>query len=126
MTKLFAIILLLSPVLSCGSRPIAISETATPAEMTQRAQEASDRNRYGLSLQYYQAILERFPRDINNVCAAEYEIAFIHYKQKKYDQARSEFESLLDRYNTPDAELLPSQFRTLANIVLAKMNERRK
>jgi outer membrane protein assembly factor BamD (BamD/ComL family) len=109
---------------SCASRPIAIPEDLTAPELIQRAQEATDRNRYNNALQYYQAILERFPFNSEYVCAAEYEIAFIYYKQKKYDQAKNGFNTLLERYNTPDGELLPPQFRILAIRVLGTIEER--
>jgi outer membrane protein assembly factor BamD (BamD/ComL family) len=109
----------------CLSRPVNIPDTITPAELVQRAQEASDRNRYKQSLGYYEAILERFPENDEYVCAAEYEIAFIHYKQKKYDLAESEFRDLLARYDQTDAELLPPQYKILANIVTAKIDERK-
>jgi len=92
-------------------------------ELVQRAQEASDRNKYKISLQYYETIIERFPYDIDSVCAAEYEIAFIHYKQKKYDIARAEFNILLERYNTPDEELLPPQFKILSLKILDRITE---
>jgi outer membrane protein assembly factor BamD (BamD/ComL family) len=110
-------------ILACASGPADIPETLSPEELVQRGQEASDRNRYKLSLQYYEAILERFPFNTDMICAAEYEIAFIHYKQKKYDQSKVEFRMLLERYDTPDAELLPQQFRILAEIVLARIEE---
>jgi outer membrane protein assembly factor BamD (BamD/ComL family) len=113
-------------IASCRSGPAVISDTVTPAELVQWAQEASDRNRYKQSLRYYEAILERFPTDNDYVCAAEYEIAFIHYKQKKYDISESEFKDLLARYDTPDAELLPQQYKILANIIIAKINEQKK
>jgi outer membrane protein assembly factor BamD (BamD/ComL family) len=109
---------------SCASRPIFIPEDLTAPELIQRAQEASDRNRYNNALQYYEAILERFPFSSEFVCAAEYEIAFIHYKQKKYDLAKSGFNALLERYNTPDGELLPPQFKILALKVLGTIEER--
>jgi outer membrane protein assembly factor BamD (BamD/ComL family) len=96
----------------------------SPAELIQKGQEASDRNRYKQSLQYYGAIIERYPSYIDEVCAAEYEIAFIYYKQKKYEQAKSALEALLSRYETADAELLPQQFRKLTQIVLAKIAEK--
>ena len=108
---------------SCATASVDIREDMTPAELIQRAQEASDRNRYSVSLQYYQAILERFPYDIDSVCAAEYEIAFIHYKQKSYETAKTGFNELLERYNTVDEALLPPQFKVLAQIVLAKIEE---
>jgi outer membrane protein assembly factor BamD (BamD/ComL family) len=107
---------------SCATGPVVIGDDLTQAEMVQRAQEASDRNKYNVSLQYYEAILERFPFDIEGVCGAEYEIAFIHYKQKKYDTARTEFNNLLERYNVPDEELLPPQYKILSLIVLEKID----
>jgi outer membrane protein assembly factor BamD (BamD/ComL family) len=110
----------------CTSVAAAITDDTSPAELIQRAQEASDKNRYNLALQYYQAILERNASNIDLVCTAEYEIAFIHYKQKKYTQAKEEFRALLERYNTPDEELLPQQFKRLSHIVLEQMIEKEK
>jgi len=108
---------------SCVSKPITISDDLTPAELIQRGQEASDRNRFSTALQYYAAVIERFPFDIDNILAAEYEIAFIHYKQKKYDIAKVEFNNILERYNTPDEELLPPSFKILSNMILGKIKE---
>jgi outer membrane protein assembly factor BamD (BamD/ComL family) len=108
---------------SCASQ-VFIPEDLSAPEMVQRAQEASDRNRYNIALQYYEAILLRNPYNADYICAAEYEIAFIHYKQKKYAQARSEFNMLLERYNTPDAELLPPQFKILARKVLESIDDK--
>jgi outer membrane protein assembly factor BamD (BamD/ComL family) len=106
---------------SCASGPVVIPGDITAEELIQRAQEASDRNRYAVSLQYYEAIRERFPEDLVNACAAEYEIAFIHYKQKKYAEAKDEFTDLLSRYEDPDEELLPPQFKILSTKILAKI-----
>jgi outer membrane protein assembly factor BamD (BamD/ComL family) len=106
---------------ACASGPVTIPDDLTPEELVQRGQEASDRSRYKQSLQYYEAILERFPSNIDMICAAEYEIAFIHYKQKKYAESEVEFRALLSRYDSTDAELLPQQFKILAEIVLAKV-----
>jgi hypothetical protein len=124
--RLTALLLCVVVAAGCASGPEDVSDTITPAKLVQRAQEASDRNRHNLSLQYYGLILERFPDRIDYVCAAEYEIAFIHYKQKKYDLAESELRALLARYDGPDAELLPPQYRILANIVIASIGERKK
>jgi outer membrane protein assembly factor BamD (BamD/ComL family) len=109
---------------ACASRGPAIPDDLSAAELIQRAQEASDRNRYTAALQYYEALLERNPANIDMVCTAEYEIAFIHYKQKKYADAQVEMNALLDRYRGPDAELLPPQFKRLANIVLDRIAEK--
>jgi TolA-binding protein len=110
----------------CASGPANVGDTITPAELVQKAQEASDRNRHKQSLEYYGLILERFPDRIDYVCAAEYEIAFLHYKQKKYDLSESELRKLLARYDSSDAELLPPQYRILANIVIETIEERKR
>jgi outer membrane protein assembly factor BamD (BamD/ComL family) len=111
---------------ACASGPIEVPAGLTPAELIQRAQEASDRSQYGRARQYYEAILTRFPSDSENVCAAEYEIAFIHYKQKNYEAAKSGFNKLLLRYNSPDAEVLPSQYKVLSGRVLENIAKKEK
>jgi outer membrane protein assembly factor BamD (BamD/ComL family) len=122
--KFFCIAIIVSVfAASCLSGPAEISEDLSPAEIIQQAQEASDRNRYKVSLQYYEAVLERFPQDMEYVCAAEYEIAFIHYKQKKYEESKAEFTNLLSRYNGLDGELLPPQFMVLSEKILGNIEE---
>jgi outer membrane protein assembly factor BamD (BamD/ComL family) len=111
---------------ACASAPFEVPPGLTPAELIQRAQEASDRNRYGRAKQYYEAILIRFPSDSENICTAEYEIAFIFYKQKDYEEAKSGFNKLLLRYNSPDAEALPSQYKVLAGKVLENIAKKEK
>jgi len=118
----FAFILLIS---SCASS-VNITDDLTPAEIIQRAQEASDKNRYKVALQYYQALNERNRSNIDLVITSEYEIAFIHYKQKKYQQAKTELLSVLDYYNTPDEELLPQHFKRLSKIVIERIEKREK
>jgi len=109
---------------ACATGTLNISYEMNPSELIQRAQEASDRNRYNYALQYYQALLERNSTNIDLVCTAEYEIAFIHYKQKKYAQAKTEFNNLLMRYDMPNGDMLPQQFKLLANKVLERISEK--
>ncbi|MDR1174604.1 MAG: hypothetical protein LBK83_03925 [Treponema sp.] len=117
--------ILLSVLLfSCAGGPEEIPDDLSAMELIQRGQEASDKNRYGLSLLYYQALLERNRTNSTLVCTAEYEIAFIHYKEKNYDQARDELEALLERYEEEDAETLPPEYRILADIVLKHIDEK--
>jgi outer membrane protein assembly factor BamD (BamD/ComL family) len=92
--------------------------------LIQQGQAAYEWNRYGQAVQYYEAILERFPDDIDRVCEAQYEIARIHYKQKKYGEAREEMSALRARYDTGEAEILPSKFKILSDIVLAQIDEK--
>jgi len=129
MTKLFTkqrVLLALAVLLlfcTCSST-VFISDELSPAELIQRAQEASDRNRYKVALQYYEALLERNRGNIDLVITAEYEIAFIFYKQKKYDQARDGLNGVLKYYTTQDQELLPQQFKRLSEIVLERITEK--
>jgi outer membrane protein assembly factor BamD (BamD/ComL family) len=109
---------------SCSTSPQAISPDLSSEELVQRAQEASDRNRYGTALLYYEALLERNQTNYDWILTAEYEIAFIHYKQKKYAEAREELNALLGRYEIPDAELLPQQFKRLSHIVLESIEKK--
>jgi outer membrane protein assembly factor BamD (BamD/ComL family) len=109
---------------ACSTSPLAISEEMTSEELVQRAQEASDRNRYNTALQYYEVLLVRNQTNYDWLLTAEYEIAFIHYKQKKYGEAKDELNALLSRYDTPDAELLPQQFKRLCAIVLESIEKK--
>jgi outer membrane protein assembly factor BamD (BamD/ComL family) len=106
---------------ACATAPQDLSNLSAE-ELVQRAQEASDRNRYGIALQYYQALYDQNQNSSDWTLTAEYEIAFIHYKQKKYDEARAELNALLARYDNPDAELMPQQFKRLAVIVLESID----
>lgn len=92
-------------------------------QLIQRGQEASSQNRFSLALRHYHALIERFPDNIYFICAAEYEIAFIYYRRGNLEEARIRFNNLLARYDHPDAELLPPQFRVLSEIVLARITE---
>jgi len=92
-------------------------------ELIQRGQEASDLNRFSVALQYYDALIQRFPTQTAAIIAAEYEIAFIHYKRRDFDTARTLFNNLLARYTVVDAELLPPQFKILSEIVLERITE---
>ena len=125
MNRFLLTIIVFSLCLSaCVTGKLIIPDDLSPAELIQRAQEASDRNRYSHALQYYEALHERNPTNIDLICEAEYEIAFIHYKQKKYGQAREELNALLTRYDTPDDKFLPQHFKLLAKKVLERIDEK--
>lgn len=120
---IFSALVILLFLSSCASTVI-IGDDLSPAELIQRAQEATDRNRYRIAMQYYEALHERYQHNIDLVITAEYEIAFIHYKLKDYHEARQGFNALLEYYNSPDEELLPQHYKVLANIVLERMDEK--
>jgi len=119
---LFAILIIV--LFSACNTAANISEDMSSAEIIQRAQEAMDRNRYNTAIQYYQALHDRNQSSIDLIITAEYHIAFIHYKQKKYEMAVEGFNGVLARYNTPDEILLPQHFKRLSQIVLNTIDEK--
>jgi outer membrane protein assembly factor BamD (BamD/ComL family) len=120
----FAFVLML--LFSACASTANISEDLSPAELIQRAHEAMDRNRYKTAIQYYQALYDRNPSNPDLRITAEYHIAFIHYKQKKYEQAKTEFNGVLAYYDSLDEELLPKHFKRLSQIVLKSIEEKEK
>ncbi len=109
---------------SCTSAPKEIPEDLEPIEYFQKAQHAaSDRNNYKLAIDYYETFIERHPDDFQRIVEAKYEIAFLHYKQGKTKQAKSEFEKLLTNYEGENANVLPTWPRILAEKVLKKIED---
>ena len=119
---LFALGILL--LLSACKTTVAISENLSPAEIIQRAHEAMDRNRYKIATQYYQALYERNQTNIDLIITAEYHLAFIEYKQRRFAQARAGLKKVLEYYNSPDEILLPQHFKRLSQIVLQSIDEK--
>jgi len=118
--------LTLALLFSACASTVNISEDLSPAELIQRANEAMDRNRYKIAIQYYEALRDRNQSNIDLTITAEYHIAFIHYKQGKLEQARDELNAVLEYYNSPDAELLPQHFKRLSQIVLQTIDDKEK
>jgi len=110
--------LLTAVLFSACASTVSISEDVTSAEIIQRAQEAMDRNRFKAATQLYQILHDRNRDNIDLMITAEYHIAFIQYKQKKYNLARDGFNGVLDYYNSPDEVFLPQHFKRLSQIVL--------
>ncbi|TFG65066.1 MAG: tetratricopeptide repeat protein [Spirochaetales bacterium] len=107
---------------SCATAPLKIDEGLNPAEYFQRAQTAVvDRNDFKTALLYYQAFLERFPDDIQGA-AAEYEIAFIHYKTGDLAKAKELFNVLLEKYKGDAAMVLPRWPEVLSRKIIEKID----
>jgi len=107
---------------SCASGPVNVPPDMPANKIIQKAQEAADVNKYRLALQYYEVLLERYGDVGEYLAVGEYEIAFIHYKQKRYTVAQQGFIALLNRYREP-GNALPIQFRVLSEKMLARLSE---
>ncbi|MDR2471541.1 MAG: hypothetical protein LBD09_05470 [Treponema sp.] len=108
---------------ACVSGPVTAPDDMPPAKIIQKAQEASDVNKYKTALQYYEILRERHGDTGEFFAVAEYEIAFIRYKQKRYAESRLGFMNLIARYGGPGGESLPPQFKVLSEKMLARLTE---
>lgn len=94
---------------ACQSTEIEIDENLTPGEFFQEAQTASsDYNDYEKALLYYNTFIERYPDQALLVIEAEYEIALLYHKLEDDTTSLKLFNGILDKYNTPDAAMLPA------------------
>jgi outer membrane protein assembly factor BamD (BamD/ComL family) len=111
---------------TCASVPKEIPADMSARELVQRAQEATDAYHYDTAVAYYKALAERFGSDPLYKATADYEIAFIAYKQGRYAEAKEAFENLLARYDGPDGKSLPPRYAVLAKKVLDSIAEKTK
>jgi outer membrane protein assembly factor BamD (BamD/ComL family) len=107
--------------IACSSVPKNIPEGLSSQELIQKAQEASDLYRYEAAKAYYLALLQRFSSDPSSVAQGEYEIAFIAYKQDRFQEAKEGFDKLLARYAGPQGKDLPPAYQILSKLVLEKI-----
>jgi len=113
-------------VVACSSVPKSIPDDLSARELVQRAQEATDAYHYDAAVAYYKALQERFGTDPVYKTTAEYEIAFIAYKQGRYAEAKESFEALLAKYAGPDAATFPPRFAILSKKVLEAIADKTK
>lgn len=108
MKRLTLLLLILLIIASCSSGPREIDETLNPVELFQLAQEASDDKDYETAVRYYEVFIAKYSDDIQRLVEAEYEIAFITYKQGNQARAEELLEELLTRYSGEGSQVLPA------------------
>jgi outer membrane protein assembly factor BamD (BamD/ComL family) len=111
---------------SCSHIPKSIPDDISAKELVQRAQEATDAYHYDAAIVYYRTLNERFGSDPLYKSTAEYEIAFIAYKQKNYSEAKAGLELLLKEYSSPEGASYPPRYAVLAKKVIEKIDEKLK
>jgi outer membrane protein assembly factor BamD (BamD/ComL family) len=122
----FYAVMAASLFVACAGAPKSIPEDLSARELVQRAQEATDAYNYQAATAYYKALGERFASDPASKATADYEIAFIAYKQNHYAAAKEGFEALLARYAGPDGASLPPRYAILSKKVLESIAEKTK
>jgi outer membrane protein assembly factor BamD (BamD/ComL family) len=95
-------------------------------EIVQKAQESTDAYHYDAAIVYYRTLNERYGADPLYKTTAEYEIAFIAYKQKRYAESKAGLEKLLEEYSGPDAANLPPRYMVLCKKVIERIDEKLK
>lgn len=103
-------------LVSCATvpDPASIPPDLSVAELNLRAQNALDSNNLKAAEVYYQLILNRFGTDLSVLTAAEFEIAHLRVRQKRWDEAREMLEEIMSRYHDNEPNTLPAKYYVLA------------
>lgn len=129
-TGLLATIAIIVTVLlstSCATvpDPSTFPSDMTVVELSQKGQEALDRNRYVAARVYYQAIIDRFGTDSSALTAAEFEIAHTYIKQKNWTAAEPMLLTIIERYETTGGATLPPEYLVLAKTDISRIPEKK-
>ena len=108
---------------SCASIP---KEEKIPLDtevidLIQKAQEAFEINNYRGAKKWYEIILKRFGESTTVRVEAEYEIAHILIKQRKWKEAYSLLKRVIELYETKGGMKLPPEFYKLAKMDYEKV-----
>lgn len=123
-TKFVPVIMIILFASACKSAPPINYDSLNKAEFFQKAQEASNKGDYKGALAYYNHFLAKYPDDIQKGIEADYEIAFIAYKQHDYKKANRLFTDILDKYSTDASQVLPAWPKVLSQKILKEMKEK--
>ena len=123
MKKLILLILITLIITSCASGPQEIDDILNPAELFQLAQEASDNKDFEKAVKYYEVFIAKYSDDIQRLVEAEYEIAFIAFKQGNLNRAEELFTDLLARYSGEGAQVLPAWPMVLSRKLLKQIED---
>jgi outer membrane protein assembly factor BamD (BamD/ComL family) len=111
-------------VTSCQSVPKNIPQDLTADELVNFAQSSYDDGNVKAAQAYYEAIIIRYGDQMDKLVEAEYEIAHLKIKQKKWQQAIPDLQRILSYYEADATGILPPAFKKLAELDLAKVPEK--
>ena len=118
---LLLVILMLS---GCRGVPKEIPSDLQPEEYFKNAQSVMvDWGNYKAALFYYEEFIKRFPDMQGKIIEAEYEIAFIHYRRKNYDEAETRLNMILNKYKTSESAYYQEWPRILSEKLLEKIKK---
>lgn len=108
----------------CQSAPKHIPQDLTADELINLAQASYDKGNVKAAQAYYEAIIIRYGDQMDKLVEAEYEIAHLKVKQKKWQQAIPDLQRILSYYESDVVGVLPPSFKKLAELDLAKIPEK--
>lgn len=113
-------------LLSCMTVPkeSEIPEDAAASDLMQKAQEAFDAGNYRAAHVYYEAILKRFSSDEGIYIAAQYEIAHLYIKERRWKDAYALLKKIIEKYEGPLAMHLPPAYYKLAKMDYTRAAEK--
>ena len=119
---LLSIIALAGGVLFTSCQTVKdIPEDLTAPQLLQRGQSYADNADYKNAEACYLATIDRYGDDTNTYIEAEYELAHLYMKMKKYDKARAVLEEILEIYDYATPGSLPAAYKKLAQIDMEKL-----
>jgi tetratricopeptide repeat domain protein len=121
--KHYLLLFLLAFLFSCASIPKEekIPMDTEVIDLIQKAQEAFEINNYRGAKKWYEIILKRFGDSTEIRVEAEYEIAHILTKQRKWKDAYSLLKKVIEQYETKGGMKLPPEFYKLAKMDYEKV-----
>jgi len=124
MKKLIYLLLTILIISSCTTAGLVINDSLSPAELFQMAQKASNDKKYDTAVKYYEVFINRYSDDTQKLVEAEYEIAFINFKQGNLPRAKELFTALLDRYSAGGTQVLPAWPMILSKKLLKEIDSK--
>ena len=124
MKKLNYFLLIVLIISSCTTTALVIDDNLSPAELFQIAQKASTDKKYDTAVKYYEVFINKYSDDTQKLVEAEYEIAFITFKQGDLPKAKELFTALLDRYTAEGTQVLPAWPMILSKKLLKEINSK--
>ncbi|MBP5328825.1 MAG: hypothetical protein J6Y75_02875 [Spirochaetaceae bacterium] len=114
----------ISALLGCRTGvPSDIPDDISPQEIIQQAQELYEKGNNYASQYMYELLLDRYGTDTTYLVIGLYEIAHIKIKEKKYAEAESMLNQVLECYDSYDAAFIPAKYRVLAQKDLEKIEK---
>ncbi|NLK47059.1 MAG: hypothetical protein GX297_10480 [Treponema sp.] len=108
--------------ISCNTVPKELDSDLSPEEIILKAQQYSDEGKTSVAEMLYYKLLDQYGTDSTYRVIAEFEIAHIKFKAKKYAEAQPLYEDIINIYETT-YDTLPGKYLVLARNDLEQLKK---